>query len=187
MRRETCRKITFIIILTIIPSRINYIRYTPFSRLFFPLSCSVTSSNRQVKCRTSFATIRSTRIFSIEPTRFHKIAHFYNTFKNTVHILDRKQNQSFFTRRKKKKSLKIPKKNYVLPRPSYLSPELAWRQATSPFPSLKFLIGERCVISASAWIMRNRVGGGKRGAHSRVCGAADKGPSLDNYLPFAQA
>lgn len=30
-------------------------------------------------------------------------------------------------------------------------------------------------------------GGGKRGAHSRVCGAADKGPSLDNYLPFAQA
>lgn len=30
----------------------------------------------------------------------------------------------------------------------------------------------------------------KRGAavvaHSRVCGAADKGPSLDNYLPFAR-
>lgn len=40
---------------------------------------------------------------------------------------------------------------------------------------------------------RGREGGregaeSKRGAvaHSRVCGAADKGPSLDNYLPFAR-
>lgn len=39
---------------------------------------------------------------------------------------------------------------------------------------------------------RGGVGGAesKRGAavvaHSRVCGAADKGPSLDNYLPFAR-
>lgn len=76
-----------------------------------------------------------------------------------------------------------------LPRPRV---KISYRRAMRNFSSRMDYAESRTARGQSGG-ERGREGGGegvesKRGAvaHSRVCGAADKGPSLDNYLPFAR-
>lgn len=82
----------------------------------------------------------------------------------------------------------------AIPPPSLLRPrvKISYRRAMRNFSSRMDYAESRTARGQSGG-ERGREGGGegvesKRGAvaHSRVCGAADKGPSLDNYLPFAR-
>lgn len=104
--------------------------------------------------------------------------HFHG--KNTIlRHNDRKQNQFFCERtktkkkissanfpfKKKKRALKFQKTRSFLSLRASGRSDLSRisRKASHPspppslVPALKFLIGERCVISAAAWIMRDRV------------------------------